>query len=97
MENQELTRLLQLEDWEPEDEKIALNLNEKDRIYLARYIATYDGILIDLSHDISVSVREAVASNKKTPVNILKNLSKDDKSIEVRTKALTSLKELNYE
>ncbi|MDT0160702.1 hypothetical protein [Bacillus sp. AG4(2022)] len=97
MESQELTRLLQLEDWGPDDEKSALTLDEKDRVHLAKHIANYDGILIDLSHDTSVSVREAVASNKNTPVNILKKFSKDDKSIEVRTTAIQSLEELNYE
>ncbi|WP_377890410.1 hypothetical protein [Alkalihalobacillus sp. R86527] len=97
MESQELTRLLQLEDWEPDDEKSALTLDEKDRVHFAKHIANYDGILIDLSHDRSVSVREAVALNKNTPVSILKKLSKNDKSKEVRTTATKSLEELNYE
>ncbi|KQL33530.1 hypothetical protein AN960_20870 [Bacillus sp. FJAT-25509] len=94
MENDEVTRLLDLENWDLEDETIALNLPEIDRAYLAKYIEKYDGIIIDLSQDLSNSVREAVASNKNTPISILKRLSISDKSIDVKNRAISTLKEL---
>lgn len=94
MKNHELARLLELEEWSPHDEKIALNLGEDDRIYLAKHIKKYDGIIIDLSYDRSIAVREAVASNKSTPINILKRLSTSDKSITVRNISISTLKEL---
>jgi hypothetical protein len=97
MENPELARLLSLEDWNPNDEKIALDLEEDERVYLAKHIQRYDGILIDLSHDCIVAVRGAVASNKNTPINILKKLSINDESVTVRNIANSTLKELGNE
>lgn len=94
MENQELTRLLNLEEWDTEDELIALNFGESERIYLAKNIKKYDGILIDLSHDRNLAIREAVASNNHTPISILKRLYTSDGSDVVRTRAQSTLKEL---
>jgi hypothetical protein len=94
MDNKELTRLLELDVWQPEDELIALNLGESERIYLAKHITKYDGIIIDLSHDHSLVVREAVASNNHTPINILKRLCTSDDCDAVRNKANLTLKEL---
>ncbi|MDV6377752.1 hypothetical protein ORD22_05675 [Sporosarcina sp. GW1-11] len=94
MENRELARLLDLEEWSPNDEKIALNLKEEERIYLAKHIKKYDGIIIDLSYDRSTTVREAVASNINTPINILRRLSTSDKCKTVKDISNSTLKEL---
>lgn len=94
MDNQELARLLELDEWQTEDELTALNLEERERIYLAKYIGKYDGIIIDLSYDSSFAVREAVASNKNTPIKILKRLSTSDDIETVRNIANLTLKEL---
>lgn len=95
MEHNELNRLLNLEEWNSEDEKIALNLEENQRVHLAKHIEKYDGIIIDLSHDRSDAVREAVASNVNTPIDILRSLSISDKCKTVRDISNSTLKELS--
>ena len=51
----------------------------------AKHIKHYDGILIDFSHDQQLTVREAVASNRQTPVNILHHLSQEDEALPDKT------------
>lgn len=94
MTNQIIARLLALTDWQPEDEQLALSLPEHDRVYLAKHIKHYDGILIDFSHDQQLAVREAVASNRYTPVNILHYLSQEDEALRVRHQAQQTIKEV---
>lgn len=94
MENPELNRLLNLNDWTTSDEQIALNLDEDERVYLAKHIKNYDGIMIDFSHDRSRAVRESIALNKNTPINILEKLSANDESETVRNISKATLKEL---
>lgn len=91
MGNPQLLRLINLEEWLPDDEQAALNLDEPDRILLAKNI-NYDGLLVDFSYDPCVSVRIAVALNKNTPIYILKRLSNEDNSNEVRIEAASTLK-----
>jgi len=94
MDSEEVLRLLYLEKWEPKDESIAINLNEKERMFLAEHMEKYDGIIIDYSCDRSERVRGAAATNKNLPINILEKMSNSDNSTDVRKKAEQTLKEI---
>jgi len=80
--------------WNQTDENLAHSLSNIDRYNVAKK-TKYDGILIDFSYDKNDNVRLGVAKNQNTPLDVLKRMSLNDKSFEVRAVAATTLKKLN--
>lgn len=86
--------LIEKREWNLAEENLIHSLSDAERAYFAKRIKYYDGILIDLSVDKSDKVRIGVAKNPNTPVKILVKMTQEDKCIEVRKAAESTLKEL---
>jgi hypothetical protein len=91
MDNTTIDKYIYKNDWSADDERLILNLPVDQRAYLAKRISGYDGILVDLSMDIEMSVRINVIENPNTPQRIIERLSLNDKDETVRRSALQRL------
>ena len=80
-------------DWTPSDEAEVLKMQFEDRATLAKTI-TCAGLLVDLSMDQHVNVREGVAQNPCTPLGTLKRLAEQDLCISVQDAAKNTLSAL---
>ena len=80
-------------DWTPSDEAEVLKMQSEHRAELAKTI-TCVGLLVDLSMDQHVNVREGVAQNPCTPLGTLKRLSEQDLCSSVQDAAKNTLSAL---
>ncbi|HSI67106.1 MAG TPA: hypothetical protein VK947_06805 [Planococcus sp. (in: firmicutes)] len=80
-------------DWTPSDEAAVLRMQHEQRAELAKTISCV-GLLVDLSMDQHVDVREGVAQNPCTPLGTLHRLAEQDLCISVQDAAKTTLSAL---